>query len=295
MIRGQVLENESLRAWTTFKCSAMAALIAAPIDASDLKTLISAVSARKMDWRVLGRGSNLLVRDGGYKGVLVDLSAGFSKISLVSETDSQVEVHVGAGVSNGVLLSWLRERTCAGFGFSFGIPGSIGGGIRMNAGTPLGWFGQVIHKVDGFDSSGDSITLEVSDEDFSYRDFPKGHDIVITGGTFRFAKSNLASVDAEIQAAKQKRKNQPLDMPNIGSVFKNPPQDHAARLIEACGLKGKQIGEAQVSMKHANFIVNLGHAKTKDAMKLIEHVQKEVQERFDVKLEREVHIIGVDE
>ncbi|MFH1018022.1 MAG: UDP-N-acetylmuramate dehydrogenase [Pseudomonadota bacterium] len=291
---GFVRREEPLRNRTTFRCGACAKGVVSPPDAEVLSRVVAELTKRGVEWQVLGRGSNLLVRDGGYRGVLVDLSEGFMKIALQGRTDDQVFVRAEAGVPNGLLLSWLRDRRIRGFGFSFGIPGSIGGGIRMNAGTPLGWFGRVVREVETVRKTGEPIRLRVTEADFAYRDFPKGRDLVITAGLFLFYPSEPDRVESEIDAAKKQRTQQPLELPNFGSVFKNPGRDFAGHLIEQAGLKGRRIGDAQISPKHANFIVNLGNATTRDALKLMEQAQAEVSKKFGVELEPEVHVIGVD-
>lgn len=294
---GSVRRNESLKRWTTFRCEAKADAIASPKTIEMLTKLVDRLIAMKTTWRVLGRGSNLLVKDGGYPGALVDLAVGFSAIAIENEDSRETRVRVEGGVANGTFLQWCRDRNLKGFGFSFGIPGSIGGGIRMNAGTPLGSFSQILREVEGLDFSrkvAHPTQLRVEEKDFLYRDFPKGHHLVITAGSFCLKKSDSASVNGEIEAAKDRRKNQPLELPNFGSVFKNPQGDFAGRLIEAAGLKGTRIGDAEISRRHANFIVNLGRAKTADALTLMSMAQETVQEKFGVKLEPEVHVIGVE-
>ncbi len=291
---GFVRRDEPLRNRTTFRCGARARGLVSPPDAATLSRVVTELTQRNVEWQVLGRGSNLLVRDGGYPGILVDLSEGFMRIALQGQTDDQVFVRAEAGVPNGLLLSWLRDRSIRGFGFSFGIPGSVGGGIRMNAGTPLGWFGRTVREVEAVRRNGEPIRLRVTEADFAYRDFPKGRDLVITAGLFVFQPSEPDRVESEIDAAKKQRAQQPLEFPNFGSVFKNPENDFVGRLIEQAGLKGRRIGDAQISPKHANFIVNLGNATTRDALGLMEEAQGEVLKKFGVKLEPEVHMIGVD-
>jgi UDP-N-acetylmuramate dehydrogenase len=292
---GRVRRNEPLKNWTTFRCKADAAAIVSPPDLEALSLTVSELAQRKVPWQVLGRGSNVLVRDGGYPGVLLDLSEGFSKITLQGESDNKVFVRVDAGVPNGTLLGWLRDRKYRGFGFAFGIPGSVGGGIRMNAGTPLGWFSNVVREVEGIKFTGEAVRMRVSEADFDYRDFPKGRNLVITAGLLVFYPSEGDRVESEIEAAKKKRSGQPLELPNFGSVFKNPGEDFAGRLIEKAGLKGLRIGDAEISKKHANFIVNQGNASTRDALTLMERAAATVREKFNVRLDPEVHVIGVDE
>lgn len=295
---GKVRSNEPLRNWTTFHCVAHAAAIVSPENESQLSDLVGAVSSYDLEWgtewTLIGRGSNLLVRDGGYPGVLIDLSEGFKTIQVIGEDALYVFVRVGAGVPMGTLLQWTRDEGYSGFGFSFGIPGSIGGGVRMNAGTPLGTFSDVLVQVGAMDLLGNRVVKNVTKADFIYRDFPKGRNLLILEAVFRLRRATGQKVELEIEAAKEKRKNQPLELPNIGSVFKNPPGDFAGRLVERAGLRGTRIGDAQISPKHGNWIVNLGAATTSDTLKLIQDTQSTILEKFGVKLEPEVHVIGVD-
>jgi UDP-N-acetylmuramate dehydrogenase len=295
---GRVKMNESLRNWTTFRCSAPAAAIVMPQGPEELIQMVRLFSSNHLkwgkEWGVIGRGSNLLIRDGGFPGILIDLTEGFSRIAKTDEKPEETRVRVEGGVSNGTLLQWTREKMLSGFEWAYGIPGTVGGGVRMNAGTPLGWFAQITRSVEGIDTTGRSVAFTVKPDDFRYRDFPLGHDLIITAAQFVFRTGAPEEIDAGIEAARAKRKGQPLELPNFGSVFKNPPGDYAGRLIEAAGLKGLRIGEAEISSQHANFIVNLGRAKTSDVMALMERAKEEVRKRFSIDLEAEVHLIGVE-
>jgi UDP-N-acetylmuramate dehydrogenase len=295
---GRVRCQESMQGYTTFHCSAVAEAIVTPHGGEELEKLVCLFVKENLtwgdQWRAIGRGSNLLVRDGGYPGVLVLLTEGFSRIDVLEEKKDSVLSRVEAGVPNSALLKWTRERNLKGFGFSFGIPGSVGGGIRMNAGTPLGWFSDVVTHVEGVDLLGRKVGFPVTGQDFRYRDFPRSHDLIVTAGHFLFRRGTPQEVGTEIEAARAKRVNQPLDVPNVGSIFKNPPNDFAGRLIEGAGLKGRTVGDAQISPRHANFIVNMGKARTAEVLTLMKLAQDEVKKKFGVDLEPEVHLIGVD-
>ncbi len=298
LLPGQVRWGESLENWTTFHCQASAWAVAQPKDARALKDLVRFLRIFRLEWRkdwaVLGKGSNLLVRDGGFPGVLIDLSLGFSSLEIVKEEGEMVWVRAEGGVGNGTLLKWLRDQRVSGFEFAFGIPGTIGGGIRMNAGTPESWFGRCVVKVEGISIEGSEVTLDVGEDDFDYRNFPQGRELIITAGIFRFTRRETEEIDEKINQAKEGRKQQPLELPNTGSVFKNTPDDYAGRLIEAAGLKGYRIGDAEISSKHANFIVNRGSAKTADVLALMAEAKERVKEKFGVDLEEELHLMGVD-
>ncbi|MCB0326689.1 MAG: UDP-N-acetylmuramate dehydrogenase [Bdellovibrionales bacterium] len=293
-----VLQQVPSRHYSSFHCLSTIEAVVRPQTSSSLQLLLQELTRQelmwKIDWVPLGKGSNVLISDRGF-GLVVDLSL-MNQISIVCEDENELILDVGAGCGNGKLLQFLRKKRCKGFGFSFGIPGTLGGGVRMNAGTPLGSFSQCTIGVSALDMGGQSMfDRELSSKDFSYRDFPAGRDWVVFRLRMRFAKASEREVEREIEDAKVKRANQPLHLPNFGSAFKNPPGDFAARLIEAAGLKERRIGDAQISSMHANFIVNLNAAKTEDALQLIELAKTTVRKKFGVQLHREVHVIGDSE
>jgi UDP-N-acetylmuramate dehydrogenase len=293
---GRVRIDVSMSSYTTFHCQGSSDVIYNPRHLQDLSKVIKELTGEKFifrkDWNMIGRGSNVLIADEGYRGCLIDLSGDFQKIKVVHEDSNTATVKAEAGVANGAFLQYLRSRDWEGFEFAFGIPGCIGGGIRMNAGTPQGWFSEVLEKVELMDVNGAIKEIPVNPTMFTYRDFPLAHNQIVLSGTFIFNKSNSLVIRDKIKVLKDQRKNQPLDFPNIGSVFKNPEGNFAGKLIQDAGLKGFTIGNAQISEKHANFIVNLGGAKTKDVLALIQKAQKEVKNQFGIELEPEVHWIG---
>ncbi|MEZ4705003.1 MAG: UDP-N-acetylmuramate dehydrogenase [Bdellovibrionota bacterium] len=287
--------HQPAKLYTTFHCPATIEWVARPKNPHQLQDLLLFFDRYgwtwKKDWIVLGKGSNVLISDEGFECV-VDLSDLHATIDVMDETDREIRLCVGAGVPNGKLLQYLRKKSCKGFGFSFGIPGTVGGGVRMNAGTPDGSFSQIATCVRAFDLHAEPIECPLDPSHFVYRDFLLGHSWVMYEAELCFPKSTLEEVEAEIEHAKQKRSRQPLTWPNFGSVFKNPEGDYAARLIEACGLKGSQQGDAQISQMHANFIINLGKATTTQAVALIQMAKATVKQKFGVELQAEVHGVG---
>lgn len=292
--RASLAFDASLKSKTSFQCQSSAAAIFAPKNLEALEHFLKNLSAEGYalgkDVQVIGKGSNTLFEDVGFAGCLIDLSA-LDKIETI-EKNHHWNLRAQAGLGMGSLLQRLRKASYTGFEFSFGIPGSVGGGIRMNAGTPEGWFGDVLESVEGFDCHGTYFKKTVTPQDFLYRDFPFGHGKILTAGTFRFQKSSQKIIEEKIKIAKIKRAEQPLHLPNFGSVFKNPKPHYAGALIEAVGLKGHGIGSARISGKHANFIVNDGYAKTDDVKALIALAQKKVWEHHNIQLKTEVHILG---
>lgn len=295
-MRGRVKIKVSMTSYTTFHCHGISDVVYCPMDRNDfsfiVKKLKEAGYVFRKDWNIIGRGSNVLIADEGFRGCLIDLSGDFDEIDVLEKGAENVVIRAEAGVANGTLLQYLRNNEWQGFEFAFGIPGCIGGGIRMNAGTPQGWFADVLEKVELMDMDGNIKEVSVMPAMFSYRDFPMAHDKIILSGTFLFHMAPSFVIQEKINTMKDQRKNQPLEYPNIGSVFKNPEGNYAGKLIESAGLKGLTIGEAQISEKHANFIINLGNAKTEDVVALIKKAQDEVQSQFGIHLEPEVHLIG---
>lgn len=294
--KGRVNMNVSMTSYTTFHCHGTVDVVYNPRNREDLSYVVSELTkagyAFRKDWNIIGRGSNILVADDGYHGCLIDMSNDLDEMTVLESNPDSILIKAEAGVSNGTLLQYLRTNSWGGFEFSFGIPGCIGGGIRMNAGTPQGWFADVLEYVELMDVHGYIYDVRVYPEEFGYRDFPLAHDKIVISGTFLFQKIPHFVIQEKIEAMKMQRKNQPLEYPNIGSVFKNPKDTFAGKLIEEAGLKGLRVGDAQISEKHANFIINLGFAKTSDVLSLIETAKYEVKAKFGIDLEREVHIIG---
>lgn len=294
--KGRVNIDVSMTSYTTFHCHGTVDVVYNPRNREDLsyvvRTLTNSGYIFRKDWNVIGRGSNVLIADTGYRGCLIDMSGDFDEMTVLESSPDSLLIRAEAGVSNGTLLQYLRTNGWGGFEFAFGIPGCIGGGIRMNAGTPQGWFADVLETVELMDMTGKLQEVEVYPDNFSYRDFPLAHHQIVVSGTFLFQKIPHFVIQEKIQTMKNQRKNQPLEYPNIGSVFKNPEGTFAGKLIEEAGLKGLRVGDAQISEKHANFIINLGAATTSDVLSLIETAKYEVKAKFGIELEREVHIIG---
>jgi UDP-N-acetylmuramate dehydrogenase len=240
---------------------------------------------------VLGNGSNLLVSDKGIQGLVLQLRDALATTE--TEGESPGVLKVGAGLKLTVLLARAQREGWTGLECFAGIPGTIGGAVRMNAGASLGETQDCLLQVLVVSPTGKTSWISKADLNMSYRTtiLPKGAVIAFallqTGG-----KDPQHSQHVIREHLKRRKATQPLHLPSCGSTFRNPPGDHAGRLIEAAGLKGKSCGAAQISPKHANFIVNLGGATADDIRFLIETAQKEVLEQFGVEMEQEVHFAG---
>jgi len=259
-----------------------------PKDLGALVRVIRQAREQEVPIFVMG-GSNLLVRDGGIRGVVVKLSR-FEKMTDPNET--QIDAEGGVLLSN--LARHAMKRGLSGLEFAQGIPGTVGGAVVMNAGTREGEIADRLTAIRIVESDGTLRTVTRSEMEFGYRSsrLPKG---VIVGAIFQLRPSSLPEIQRRMRGFIDRRKaTQPLTLPNAGSIFKNPNGHFAAQLVEKVGLKGHRIGNAQVSERHANFIVNLGRATAKDVLELIRAIGKRVEEQTGITLELELKVVGRD-
>ncbi|MHB1084949.1 MAG: UDP-N-acetylmuramate dehydrogenase [Thiobacillus sp.] len=303
VLRGHFLYNEPMKKHVSWRAGGNAQRVYVPADLEDLTWMVRSVQAHD-DIHMVGLGSNLLVRDGGVAGVVILLHGVLKKLSIESRVQGipletgEVEtalVYAQAGVAAPKLARFAANHNLVGGEFWAGIPGTVGGAIAMNAGCYGSETWDKLVQVQTLNRQGQINERLPADYVTGYRHVALKHaqQEWFVGGWFRQARGDGAASREMIKDLLKKRiATQPLDLPNAGSVFRNPPGDFAARLIERCGLKGFRIGGAQVSEKHANFIVNLGNATATDIERLIEHVEDSVETRTNVRLIREVRIIG---
>ncbi|GAB4332303.1 MAG: UDP-N-acetylmuramate dehydrogenase [Desulfobulbaceae bacterium] len=295
----RVTWDADMGAWSTFRAGGRAAALAVVEEERALAVLLADLQDHGLDWRVIGRGSNILVRGGGFPGVIIVLGASFGEIALLEEanaTEEEVKIRVGAACPAARLVGWCSRRGLAGIEFLIGIPGSVGGAIRMNAGAWGGEIGDHVRRVFCVDTRGRSHELETGMMKFSYRRLeilaPEVGQAVITGGVLGLRREEPRRIIERCRTfLRERRARQPVNMPSAGSFFRNPPGDSAGRLIDAAGLKGLRKGDAMVSDKHANFIVNVGRATPEDIIGLMEEVRDTVLARTGVLLEPEVEIV----
>jgi UDP-N-acetylmuramate dehydrogenase len=303
VLRGRFLYNEPMKKHVSWRAGGAAQRAYIPADLEDLGWLVRSMPAHE-DIHMVGLGSNLLVRDGGVKGVVILLHGVLTKLAIESRTHglppapADIEtalVYAQAGVAAPKLARFAANHNLVGGEFWAGIPGTVGGAMAMNAGCYGSETWDKLVQVQTLDRQG-RLNERLRDEYVTgYRHVSLKHPQQewFIGGWFRLARGDGAAARETIRELLKKRiATQPLSLPNAGSVFRNPPGNYAAQLIESCGLKGFRIGDAQVSEKHANFIVNLGHATATDIERLIEHVEDSVEARTNVQLIREVRIIG---
>jgi UDP-N-acetylmuramate dehydrogenase len=303
-LRGRFLHNESMARHVSWRAGGRAQRVYIPADMEDLRLLLQAIPEQE-PLHMVGLGSNLLVRDGGVRGVIVLLHGVLKRLSVESRTNGfpaapsdMAEsglVYAESGVASPKVARFAANHGMVGAEFLAGIPGTIGGALAMNAGCHGDETWNHVAQVLTLDRKGLFNERPPSDYVLGYRHVSllAGHEEWFVAAWLRFAKGDGNASRARIKELLQKRiATQPLNLPNAGSVFRNPPGDYAARLIESCGLKGLRVGNAQVSEKHANFIVNLGGATATDIESLIEKVEDTVEARTNIRLIREVRIIG---
>ena len=280
------LRNESLSRHTSWKVGGPADVFFIPDNRQDLSQFLSENKGNSVTW--LGNGTNVLVRDGGIRGVVISTKKSINKINMVAENSCRAEV--GASCMDLALFAEKNEMGPAAF-FS-GIPGSIGGALTMNAGSFGHETWEFVESVEVIDEVGIIHHLDPEEFKFSYRSVEFPFPLWFVSCLMKFPESETTT-KSELKAMRDQRiKTQPLSEDTCGSVFKNPKPDHAGDLIERAGLKGYKIGGCSISTKHANFIVNEGTATSADIEQLIRHVQNVVKTKFDVNLETEVRIIG---
>ncbi|MEW6590121.1 MAG: UDP-N-acetylmuramate dehydrogenase [Pseudomonadota bacterium] len=303
VLRGRFLYNEPMAKHVSWRAGGPAQRVYIPADLEDLIWLVRSVPHDEAI-HMVGLGSNLLVRDGGVKGMVILLHGVLKKLAIEGRTHGlpaapeggdTALIYAQAGVATPKLARFAATHNLVGGEFWAGIPGTVGGAIAMNAGCYGGETWNRLVQVQTLDRDGQLAERRPEDYVIGYRHVALRHprEEWFVGAWFRLDRGDGdASRETIKTLLKQRIAAQPLGQPNAGSVFRNPPGDHAARLIESCGLKGYRVGDAQVSEKHANFIINLGHASATDIERVIEHVEDTVEMRTNVQLIREVRIIG---
>lgn len=278
--------------FTTFRVGGPADVLVNIASANEIAIALRAARSAGVRMTVIGNGSNLLVRDGGIRGLVVRIASSMGGISL----DGDV-LRAQAGAALPAVAGFAQRHGLAGLAPMAGIPGTIGGGVIMNAGAYGGELSQVVARVEAIAlSDGKPISFEGDALGFSYRHSAMmDAGVIVTGVDLRLSPGDpnaIAERTEELLAAR--REKQPLEFPSAGSTFKRPEGNFAARLIDEAGLKGLRVGDAQVSEKHAGFIVNLGHATARDILALMEEVTRRVREASGITLEPEVRILGSD-
>jgi UDP-N-acetylmuramate dehydrogenase len=283
--------DESLAPYTSWKIGGPADALATAQNEGELAELMRLCLRRKLPWWIIGGGSNVLVGDGGVRGIVLRLAGNFAAVTVRSDGDSGVAVEAGASAGMALVTAKAASAGAAGIGSLAGIPGTIGGSLRMNAGTDREMGDFVRHVWVQSPSRPEPHSVSVR---YLYRRATLDPDVVVSRVTLAFPRADSRGVREEMQTRLVRRKRtQPVALPNAGSCFRNPAGGKAAQLIESVGAKGWREGGAEVSSLHANFINNVGGATARDVASLLARVRRAVFDRYGVELILEVHLVGV--
>ncbi len=285
---GVVKRNEVLESHVFTRIGGRADILAAPATYEELQSVVTYARVNEIPLTVLGNGSNVIIRDGGIRGIVLQTS----DLADMGLRDNVLYAQCGAKIIDVSKFAW--EKQLAGLEFACGIPGTVGGALYMNAGAYGGEVKDVLQSALAISKAGRMVTLQGDELEWGYRKsvFASGEFIVLEA-RFALQPGDSAAIKAAMDdLTRQRESKQPLEYPSCGSVFKRPPGRFAGQLIQESGLQGTRIGGAEVSRKHAGFIVNTDHATAKDYIGLIQHVQAAVKDKFGVELETEVEIIG---
>ncbi len=286
-----VIRDAEMRQYTTLRLGGKADWLAFPRNAEEIAALYAEAGQAGLPVTVIGHGSNLLVLDGGIRGLVIRVEKNMRSIRREGN-----RLIAQAGAMLGTAAAAAAEAGLTGLEFASGIPGTVGGGMTMNAGAYGGEMSDVTVRVDGITPDGKPISLNRDEMRFGYRTSAvKERNLIVTEVTMELQPGDPAGIRAKMSELNARRaEKQPLDVPSAGSTFKRPEGFFAAALIDQCGLKGYSIGGAQVSRKHAGFLVNNG-SSSRDYLALVRYVQQVVQEQTGVQLEPEIRIVGVEE
>ena len=288
--RFEVKLNENMSRHTTFKIGGNAEVFITVCHIEGLIDIISRCQANEVPYMVIGKGSNLLVSDKGIDGVVIRLDGDFNRIKLIDEET----IYCGAGVSMAKLCNFACEKGLSGLEFAWGIPGSAGGAVYMNAGAYGGEMKDVVVSAEHIDSDNNIGTFNLEQLNLGYRhSIYTDNGYIITGVILHLHRDSQVEIRKRMDDYMNRRKSkQPVEYPSAGSVFKRPEGNFAGTLIEQAGLKGKTIGGAKVSEKHAGFIINTGNATCKDVKNLVRYIQNTVKNRSGIELECEIKMVG---
>ena len=293
LIDSKILLDESLKKHTTFGVGGTSSIFAYPKDKQDLVKLLEYTSKENIKIFFIGSGSNLLISDNGFDGVIISLKKSFKNF----EINNSLEVNIGTGVMLGHMVRELTKKSVKGLESLVGVPGTLGGALIMNAGAYGSEISNYLISIKVLDLDGNEKIYKKEDINFSYRFSSIAKTDIVIEAKFKFKKGNLSNIIKNRSSASQKRRNnQPLQFRSAGSIFKNPKSDMAAGyLIDKSNLKGTRIGDAEISTKHANFIINHGKASSNDILKLIKIIKNTVKQNFNINLELEVNLLGFND
>ena len=285
--------DEPMSKHTSFKIGGTADVFVKANSIDNLKAILNFSKQNGIEYTIIGNGSNLLVKDNGIRGIVIKLD--FKDIKIEKINDKQVKVTAEAGAMLGSLAQILAKENISGFEFASGIPGTIGGAVRMNEGAYGGEFKDIVAKTKCMDENGNIIVLNNEEQKFSYRHsiFSEEKLIILETELLLNIEENSEEIRRKMAEYLESRKaKQPLNFPSAGSTFKRGADFITAKLIDECGLKGFSIGGAQVSEIHAGFVVNTGNATAEDVLNLVNYVKEKVFEKFGKEIELEIEVLG---
>ncbi len=282
--------NESMKKHTTIKIGGEAKCLVLPSSVDDIINVLKYAKQNNIKYYVIGNGSDIIVRDEGFDGLVIKISNKFDEVKVEGE-----RIVASAGTSMPKLSQIAKQNSLTGMEFACGIPGTVGGGIRMNAGAYGSEMSNIVETITYLDDNCNIVTMQNHEACFSYRHsiFMDNPSYVVLSATFKLKNGNIEEIEKiMLENSTARRTKQPLEYPNAGSTFKRPEGYFVGKLVSDAGLRGYTIGGAQVSKKHTGFIINIGNATCKDVEELISYIQKVVYEKFNVKLQTEIEFIG---
>lgn len=284
-----VLKNEPMSSHTTFRIGGPADYYVTPGSPDEVIKILDLCKKSDMPFYIVGNGSNLLVKDEGFRGLIIEMGSRFSTVSI-----NEYRVTAGAGAKLGQVAKTAMENGLAGMEFAHGIPGTVGGAVVMNAGAYGGEIKDIIVEATVLDDDGNIYVLSKEALELGYRQsIISKKNYIVLEAVFELLPDDPAWIKGRMdELASKRREKQPLEYPSAGSTFKRPLNGFAAKLIEDSGLKGYSVGGAQVSEKHSGFVINKGGATAEDVLKLIDHIRDTVERDSGIRLETEVKIVG---
>ena len=288
-----ILKNEPMKKHTSFKIGGNAEMFIKAKDIKEIKEVLQIAKDNNIPLTVIGNGSNILVKDNGIEGIVLKVE--IDGIEIENTADGCAIVSVGAGVLLGKLAQILLKKSISGFEFASGIPGTIGGAVRMNAGAYGSEFKDIVIETSYMDYDGNIFTINNEQQKFEYRKsiFKDKKWIILESKLLlKYAEDSSLIKEKMDEFKKSRIEKQPIEYPSAGSTFKRGSDFITAKLIDECGLKGYKVGNAQVSTKHAGFVINTGDATAKDVLELVDIIKKNVYQKFEKEIELEVEVIG---
>lgn len=288
---GKILIDEPMKNHTSFKIGGPVDLMILPSTEEEIKLAVKICREEKLDFMVMGNGSNLLVKDGGIRGVIVKLNDNFNNVEVIHD-----KIYAQAGSLLNAISRIALENSLTGFEFANGIPGALGGAMTMNAGAYGGEMKDVVESVRVLDKNGDIKEYSNQEMNFRYRGSRVWDEgLIVLSIVFKLSKGKKEDIKMIIDDLTNKRTSkQPLEYPSGGSTFKRPEGYFAGKLIDDSGLRGLRYGGAEVSKKHCGFVINIEDATCKDVLTLIDIIKKTVKDNYNVELEREIKLLGED-